>query len=231
MQRRQVFDLPPMTVRVIEHQLIARRCVCGTTTCGNAPDGVTAPVQYGPRITAIVVYLYVGQFLSKKRTAAALAELFGTPVGDATVATMTKRAADRLDGFLAEFADRIAESEVAGFDETGLRVAGTLYWVHCARAGKYTLITCHPKRGRAGIDAAGVLGRLSTPSSRSSPKAPSDSRPSSAPGSYARGLQLPPGTARQATQTRPPACPTDPPMNLQNPELRPGSCRDPAGGG
>jgi transposase len=77
-ERQQVFDLPPITVRVIEHQLIARRCVCGRTTCGTAPAGVLAPVQYGPRITAIILYLYVGQFLSKKRTAAALADLFGT---------------------------------------------------------------------------------------------------------------------------------------------------------
>ena len=160
MERRQVFDLPPMTVRVVEHQLIARRCGCGTTNCGTAPEGVAAPAQYGPRITAIVVYLYVGQFLSKKRTAAALAELFGTPVCDATVATMTARAADRLDGFLTQVGDRIAEAEVAGFDETGLRVAGKLAWVHCARTGKYTLITCHPQRGRDGINDAGVLGRF-----------------------------------------------------------------------
>jgi transposase len=159
-ERRQVFDLPPMTVRVIEHQLVARRCACGATTCGSAPDGVTAPIQYGPRITAIILYLYVGQFLSKKRTSQALAELFNTPVSEGTVATMTKRAADGLDGFLSEVADRIAESEVAGFDETGLRVAGALHWVHCARTGKYTLITCHPKRGSKGIDAAGVLGRF-----------------------------------------------------------------------
>jgi transposase len=160
MQRRQVFDLPPMTVRVTEHQLIARRCGCGITTCGTAPQGVTAPVQYGPRITAIVLYLYVGQFLSKKRTAQALAELFGTPVGEGTVATMTQRAAEGLDTFLAEVADRIAASEVAGFDETGLRVAGTLHWVHCARTGKYTLLTCHPQRGRQDIDDAGVLTRF-----------------------------------------------------------------------
>jgi transposase len=160
MERRQVFDLPPMTVRVIEHQLIARRCGCGTTSCGVAPEGVAAPVQYGSRITAIVLYLYVGQFLSKKRTAQALAELFGTPVCDATVARITKRAADGLDGFLTRVGDRIAEAEVAGFDETGLRVAGRLAWVHCARTEKYTLITCHPKRGTKGIDAAGVLGRF-----------------------------------------------------------------------
>ena len=160
MERRQVFDLPPVTVQVTEHQLIARRCSCGATTRGTAPEGVTAPVSYGPRITAIILYLYVGQFLSKKRTAAALGELFGTPVSQGTVATMAKRAAEGLDEFLSVVTDRLAEAEVAGFDETGLRVAGKLHWVHCARTGKYTLITCHTKRGTAGIDAAGVLGRF-----------------------------------------------------------------------
>jgi hypothetical protein len=73
---------------------------------------------------------------------------------------MTKRAADGLDEFLSQVKDRITGSEVAGFDETGLRVAGTLHWVHCARAGKYTLLTCHPKRGATGIDDAGVLTRF-----------------------------------------------------------------------
>ena len=121
---------------------------------------MTAPVAYGPRITAIILYLYVGQFLSKKRTAAALAELFGTPVSEGTVATMTQRAAGGLEEFLSQVADRVAEAEVAGFDETGLRVAGRLHWVHCARTGTYTLITCHPKRGKDGIDDAGVLGRF-----------------------------------------------------------------------
>ncbi|MGC7100651.1 DUF6444 domain-containing protein [Amycolatopsis lurida] len=156
-ERRQVFDLPPISVRVTEHQLVTRRCRCGTTTCGTAAEGVMAPTQYGPRVTAIILYLYVGQFLSKKRTAQALAELFGTPVSEGTVAAMTRRAADGLTGFLDIVADRVATADVAGFDETGLRVAGTL---HCARTDKYTLITCHPQRGQAGIDHAGVLGRF-----------------------------------------------------------------------
>jgi transposase len=55
---------------------------------------------------------------------------------------------------------------VVGFDETGLRVVGRL---HCARTGKYTLITCHPKRGREGLDAAGVLERLAYSWGLSSP--------------------------------------------------------------
>ena len=159
-ERRQVFDLPPISVRVVEHQLITRRCLCGITTCGIAPEGVVAPVQYGPRITAIILYLYVGQFLSKKRTAVALAELFGTPVSEGTVVAVTKRAAAGLDEFLDVAADRIAEADVAGFDETGLRVAGELHWVHCARTDRYTLITCHRGRGQDGMDHAGVLTRF-----------------------------------------------------------------------
>jgi transposase len=159
-ERRQVFDLPPIRVRVTEHLLITRRCACGVTSCGTAPEGVNAPVQYGPRITAIALYLYVGQFLSKKRTAAALTELFGTPLSEGSIATMTTRAAEGLGEFINQVKDRLAGAEVVGFDETGLRVAGALHWVHCARTGKYTLITCHPKRGKAGMDAAGVLGRF-----------------------------------------------------------------------
>jgi hypothetical protein len=73
---------------------------------------------------------------------------------------MTTRAAAGLEEFLSQVTDRLSEAEVAGFDETGLRVAGKLHWVHCARTDKYTLITCHPKRGKKGIDHAGVLGRF-----------------------------------------------------------------------
>lgn len=156
-ERRQVFDIPPITVRVIEHQLIKRRCGCGTATSADAPAGVTAPVQYGPRITAIIVYLYVGQFLSKKRTAAALAELFGTPVSEGTVAAMTTRAAGGLDGFLEWVRANLAAAEVVNFDETGLRVEGKLRWVHSASTGRYSLITVHDRRGTKGMDAAGVL--------------------------------------------------------------------------
>jgi transposase len=159
-ERRQSFDLPPVKIEVTEHQLIERECLCGYRTRGTAPQGVDAPVQYGPRIAAVVVYLYIGQFLSKKRTAQALAELFGTPLSAGTVASLTARAAAGLDDFLDLVRDRLADAEVVGFDETGLRVAGKLHWVHCARSDRYTLVTCHSKRGKAGIDDLGVLGRL-----------------------------------------------------------------------
>ena len=100
-ERRQVFDLPPVTVKVTEHQLIERECGCGHRTRGAAPEGAEAPVQYGPRIAAVIIYLYIGQFLSKKRTAQALAELFGVPLSPGTVAADYRpgcREAGRLPG-------------------------------------------------------------------------------------------------------------------------------------
>jgi len=156
-ERRQVFDLPEAVITVTEHQLIERECGCGQRTRAAAPAGTGGPVQYGPRVAAIIVYLYAGQFLSKDRTAQALAELFGIPLSSGTVAALTARAAGRLGGFLEHARGQIAASAVAGFDETGFRVAGRLHWVHCARTGKYTLFMVHPRRGRQAMTAMGVL--------------------------------------------------------------------------
>jgi transposase len=156
-ERRQVFDLPPLRAEVTEHQLIERECGCGHRTKGTAPAGAEAPVQYGPRTAAVMIYLHAGQFLAKDRTAAALAELFGIPCSSGTVAALTARAAGRLEQFTGRVRELIAAGEVAGFDETGFRVEGRLAWVHCARTGKYTLLMAHPRRGRKAMEAMGIL--------------------------------------------------------------------------
>ena len=156
-ERRQVFDLPLAAVKVTEHQLIERECGCGQRTRAAAPPGAGGPVQYGPRIAAIIIYLYAGQFLSKKRTAQALSELFGIPLSEGTVAGITARAAGRLGGFLERAREEIAASPVAGFDETGFRVEGRLHWVHCARTARYTLLMVHARRGAKAMEAMGVL--------------------------------------------------------------------------
>lgn len=85
-----------------------------------------------------------------------MAELFRTPVSQSTTAAGLNGAG----GFPDQIADRLTAAEVVGFDETGLRVAGGLAWVHAARTDDFTLITCHAERGRAGIDDAEVLPRF-----------------------------------------------------------------------
>ena len=155
--RAQVFDIPPIALHVVEHQIITRRCGCGTTTGGSAPAGAGAPVQYGPRAQAVMVYLFMGQFLSRERTARALSDLFGAPVSPATVAAATTRAADDLAPFLSQISTQIAAAGVAHFDETGLRCEGRLAWMHSASSELYSLLHAHPNRGKTAMDDMGVL--------------------------------------------------------------------------
>jgi hypothetical protein len=56
---RQVFDLPEPTPFVVtEHRAHDCRCTaCGTHSRAGFRLGVNAPVQYGPRIAAVVTYL------------------------------------------------------------------------------------------------------------------------------------------------------------------------------
>jgi transposase len=155
--RRQVFDIPQITVRVVEHQLVSRRCGCSALTQAAGPPGVKAPVQYGPHAAAIAVYLVLGQHLPVERTAVLLAELFGTPMSVGTVAAWTSRAAAGLEPFTAAARTALTRADVVHADETGLRVAGRLHWLHVACSARFTALCCHHKRGKEAIDAAGVL--------------------------------------------------------------------------
>jgi len=72
-EARQVFDLPPIALQVVEHRLQHRRCGCGTVTMAGpvdgVPAGVGAPAQYGPGVRAVATYLAGAQHLPLARTA------------------------------------------------------------------------------------------------------------------------------------------------------------------
>lgn len=152
-----MFDLPPLRLAVTEHRLISRRCGCGTVTKAPAPAGVVAPVQYGPRPAGMGVYLLHGQFLSTSRTVQALADLFGVVVAAGTVVGWTHRITKAVAATLEVVRARPRTAPVVHFDETGLRVAGKLHWMHSASTPTDVLLTVHPRRGVQGMDAAGVL--------------------------------------------------------------------------
>ena len=116
-----------MRAEVTEHRLIERECGgCGALTKGKAPDGVAAPVQYRPRAAALGVYLWHGQFLSRDRACAAMADMFGCTPSPGALAAMAKKTAGAIAPALDAIITALIESEVAHFDETGFRVAGKL---------------------------------------------------------------------------------------------------------
>jgi hypothetical protein len=137
--------------------MLTVQCGCGCETKAQAPDGVNAPVQYGPRIMGTGIYLWHGQFLSRDRACRALAEMFGCAPSPGALAAAARKTAGFLAPALAAITRHLISAEVVHFDETGFRTAGKLAWVHSASAGKFALFTVHAKRGKDGMKAAGVL--------------------------------------------------------------------------
>jgi len=157
-ERRQVVDIPPVRTRVTEHRVATTCCPgCGSVTSGAFPPGVAAPVQYGPRVTTLAVYLTQEQLLPLGRTAAVLAEVFGCPVSEGTVERAVAACHDRLAEAEAAIKQGVIAAEVAHFDETGMNISGTTSWLHVASTPHLTFYAVHSKRGRVAMDAIGVL--------------------------------------------------------------------------
>jgi transposase len=156
-ERRQVTGIPPVKAVTTGHQMLTLLCGCGHETKAAAPAGVTAPVQYGPRIMGTGICLWHGQFLSRDRACRALGELSGCAPSPGALASAAKKTAGLIAPALAAITRYLASAEAAHSGETGFRTAGRLAWVHSASWGKFVPVTVHAKRGKDEMTAAGVL--------------------------------------------------------------------------
>lgn len=157
-QRRQVFDIPVLHLHVREHQAQSKRCPgCGQCTQAPFPPGVDEPVQYGPGVLGLGLYLQVFQLLPYARTAKLIGDLFGEAPSQGTLARALAQAHERLEPVEQQIHAGLRRGPSVHLDETGLRIASTRQWVHSASTATLTLYRAHPKRGREAIDAMGVL--------------------------------------------------------------------------
>src|SRR5450432_3742091 len=156
---RQVFDLPePTPLIVTEHRAHDCRCAsCGTQTRAAFPEGVTAPIQYGKRIGAFVVYSLHFQLLPEKRLAALMADLLGVKLVTATIARISQDYAHRFRDFADAVRDHVASAPVKHMDETGFRIGGKTQWLHIASTVWLTFYRVSAKRGSLLAKVTGIV--------------------------------------------------------------------------
>ena len=134
-----------------------RRCRCGKVTEGEFPAEASAPTCYGPGVAALGTYLLGRQHRPVERAAELMGDLFGARVSTGWLSTLLPVAQSRLPEFVAAIRERLRAAPVAHFDETGGRVDARLCSIHVAANSRYTLYHLANGRGKAAIDAGGVL--------------------------------------------------------------------------
>ena len=161
-ERRQVMDVPaPPPLQVRQYEAEWKLCPhCQRYTSAPFPEGVSAPVQYGPRVAAMAVYLMTQQLLPRRRTKEVLVDLLGISLSEGTLTTLIKRAARCLVPIEEQIKTALSQAKVIHQDETGLYVMGKRVWMHVTSTRTLTHYQVHHSRGHEALDEIGLLAHF-----------------------------------------------------------------------
>jgi transposase len=158
-QRRQTVEIE-VRRRVVEPRVAQHTCACGRQHRGAFPEWARGPIQYGPSVQALAVYLTQYQLLPYARSAELLADLAGIAISPATLEAATRGAAEQVKPAVEAIREALVEAPVAHADESGMRVEGKLHWLHVLSTARLSAYWIHPKRGREALEAFGLLRRF-----------------------------------------------------------------------
>ena len=157
-RKRQVFDIPAPRIEVTEHQVRMQRCpCCEAQVMAGFPAGVQAPVQYGEHTKALAVYLHQQQLIPEDRLQDLFWDVFALPVSTATLVANSVAFAAQVAPFTGAIAARLRSAPVKHLDESGLRVAGKLHWLHVLCNDQWTDYRVAEKRGALPEGLTGIV--------------------------------------------------------------------------
>jgi transposase len=156
-RRGQVFDIPAVRFEVVEYQTLRLRCPCGKLHESEFAPQVCEVAQYGPNVRALAVHLTQGQLLPFARAGELIKDLYGLDISPATLVQWVHEAAQALVPTVQAIVQSVQGAAVVHVDESGLRVASRLQWLHTAATATHTWYGVHLKRGMQAINDHGVL--------------------------------------------------------------------------
>jgi transposase len=155
-ERRQVFNLPPLKLKVTEHRVVIKECpVCGSQHSGVFPEAVPTGASYGAGVKGLLTSLNQEHLVPSERSFQILADLFGQAVSEGTLATAVNTCAEALAKTETRIKQEISGAPIAHFDETGMYVEGQRGWLHTASTPQLTHYAYHPKRGSTATEDMG----------------------------------------------------------------------------
>ena len=158
-QRRQVYDIPPLHLQVTQHESEVKVCSCGCRNT-NFPAQVSHYVQYGAHLKSLITYLQSYQLLPYERTAELIQDLFFHQVSTGTLHNIQKQAHERLEEFDNTLKAVMSNAPLAGFDETGFRIEQQCWWLHSCSTPQHAYYQVNFKRGKEAMDAIGILPKF-----------------------------------------------------------------------
>jgi transposase len=159
--RRQVFDIPAVRIEITEHRSEIKTCPhCQQVVAADYPVEVSQRVQYGARLTAQASYLNNYQLLPMARSCELLGDFYGHQPSTALIVEANQAVQQGSVACLESIQKQLQTADLAHFDESGLRVAGKLQWLHSTSSDALTYYGLHPKRGQEAMDEIGILPKF-----------------------------------------------------------------------
>jgi len=152
-ESRQEVVIPPIQACYIEHRSHSKVCAqCGKVCTAALPGHLTAPIQYGGSVGALVSYLSVYQYIPYYRMSVLLKDLFGLPISQGSIDNLLERTAQKALPIYNTIQQKIQQSQVIGSDETGASFGGKKGWFHTWQTTVLTFIAASFNRGYKTIE-------------------------------------------------------------------------------
>lgn len=137
--RHQVTEIPPIVPVVVEYQRHRLSCpCCGTSTCGELPEGVPTGMT-GPRLVAMVGLLMVLFRQSKRRVSLCCEKLFGVSMSPGLVVKLQNIVTVSTQPAYKHLVRQLPRQKAVNVDETPTRERNGNAWIWTVVTGRFTV--------------------------------------------------------------------------------------------